>query len=150
MNLGDAQAWFTAGAIVVMVGGAGHMVLALVDTVRPTYFAPVETSVKPEMEATGIRLVPMIGGRNAEPSMWRVWLGINIGIGLGALTVGLLCLFIAAHDFNMVEQTSAIRLLTLGFSIGFLVLSLRFWFSLPAFFSAGATACFAVAMVLST
>jgi hypothetical protein len=38
----------------------------------------------------------------------------------------------------------------LGFSIAYLVLSLRFSFYVPAFFSAGATACFAVAMVLST
>jgi hypothetical protein len=150
MSMGDAQAWFAAGAIVVMVGGAGHMILALVDTVRPTYFAPIETSLKPGMEATGIRLVPMIGGSGAKPSMWRVWLGINIGIGLGALTIGLLCLLIATHDFRLVEHTDAIRLLTLGFSIAYLVLSLRFWFYLPAFFSAGATACFAVAMVLST
>jgi hypothetical protein len=106
VNAGAAQAWFIAGTIVAMVAGGGHGLLALVDTVRPTYFAPIESSVKPVVEGTGIRL-------------------------------------------RLVERIDAIRPLTIAFSAAYLVLSLRFWFYLPAILTGMATACFTVATVLS-
>jgi hypothetical protein len=81
--------------------------------------------------------------------MWRVWLGINIGIGLGVFAFGLLCLLIATHDFKLVERIDAIRPLTIAFPAAYLALSLRFWFYGPALLTATATACFTVATVLS-
>jgi hypothetical protein len=144
VNAGAAQAWFIAGTIPLMLAGGGHVLLALIDTVRPTYFAPIDRSVKPVVEGTGIRLV----GR-ATPSMWRVWLGIHITHGLGIFTFGLLCLLIATHDFTLVERIDAIRPLTIAFSAGLLAVSLRFFFYGPAIITATATACFTVATVLS-
>ena len=144
MNAGAAQAWFIAGTIPFILAGGLHALAALRDTVRPTYFAPIERSVKPVVEGTGIRLV----GR-ATPSMWRVWLGINITFGLGILTFGLLCLLIATHDFNLVERIDAIRPLTIAFSTALLAVSLRFFFYGPVIITATATACFTVATVLS-
>ena len=144
VNAGAAQAWFVAGTIPLMVAGGLHALLALLDTVRPTYFAPIERSVKPVVEGTGIRLV----GR-ATPSMWRVWLGINITFGLGILTFGLLCLLIATHDFELVERIDAIRPLTIAFSGALLAVSLRFFFYGPVIITGIATACFTVAAVLS-
>jgi hypothetical protein len=140
-----AQAWFIGGTIPLILAGGGHVLIALVDTVRPTYFAPIDGSVKPEVEGTGIRLV----GR-ATPSMWRVWLGINITHGLGIFAFGLVCLLIATHDFNLVERIDAIRPLTIAFSAALLAVSLRFFFYGPAIITGIATACFTVATVLST
>jgi hypothetical protein len=145
----DAQAWFIAGTIPLLVGGGAHVLATLVDTVRPTYFAPVEGAVKPEMERTGIRLVPMFGASGSRPSVWRVWLGIHISHGLGVLTVGLLLLLIATYDFALVDRMDAIRPLAIAFSIAYLVLSLRFWFYGPAILTGMATTCFTVATVLS-
>jgi hypothetical protein len=139
-----AQAWFIGGTIPLILAGGGHVLIALVDTVRPTYFAPIDGSVKPEVEGTGIRLV----GR-ATPSMWRVWLGINITHGLGIFAFGLVCLLIATHDFNLVERIDAIRPLTIAFSAALLAVSLRFFFYGPAIITGIATACFTVATVLS-
>jgi hypothetical protein len=144
VSAGAAQAWFIAGTIVVMVAGGGHALLALFDTVRPTFFAPIESSVKQGMEGTGMRLV-----RSARPSMWRVWLGINIGIGSGVFAFGLLCLLIATHDFKLIERIDGIRPLTIAFPAAYLALSLRFWFYLPALVTAVGTACFTIATVLS-
>ena len=141
-----AQAWFIAGTIVAIVAGALHMVYALVDTVRPTYFAPVDRSVRPAMEGTGLRLGRRFGARR---SLWSVWLGIHIGFGLGILLFGLLCLAIAADDFSLVERVDAIRPLTIAFSAGYLALSLRFFFSAPAIITGVATACFTIATLLS-
>jgi hypothetical protein len=149
MNAGAAQAWFIAGAIMAMLGGGGHGLLALVDTVRANYFVPNDGSLKPGMEATGMRLVRMLGGGDASPSMWRIWLGINIGIGIGVFSFGLLCLLIAAYDFELVERIYAIRPLTIAFSASLLAVSLRFWFYGPTFLTGTATLCFTVATVLS-
>jgi hypothetical protein len=149
MDAGAAQAWFVAGTIPLMFGGGMHVLATLVDTVRPTFFAPIDDSVRPELERTGIRLRRMFGGSGATPSMWRVWLGIHISHGLGVFAFGLLCLLIATHDFKLVEDIGAIRPLTIAFSAAYLVLSWRFWFYGPAILTGSATACFTVATVLS-
>jgi hypothetical protein len=150
VNAGAAQAWFVAGAIVFMVAGAVHGLMTLVDTVRPTFFAPIEGSAKPTVEATGIRLRRMLPhGSDATPSMWRVWLGIHISHSIGIFTFGLLCLMLATHDFTLVERIGAIRPLTIAFSAAYLALSLRFFFYGPAVVTGLATACFTIATVLS-
>jgi hypothetical protein len=149
MNASAAQAWFIAGTIPFILAGGLHALGALVDTVRPTFFAPIERSAKPVTEGTGIRLVRMFGGSGATPSMWRVWLGIHISHGLGIFTFGLLCLLLATHDFELVESIDAIRPLTIAFSAAYLALSLRFFFYGPAIITGTATACFTVATVLS-
>jgi hypothetical protein len=149
VSSGAAQAWFIAGTIPLMVAGAAHVVGTLIDTVRPTFFTPVEASVRPVTESTGIELVRMFGGSGARPSMWRVWLGIHISHGLGVFTFALLCLLIATHDFELVKDIDAIRPLTVAFSAAYLALSVRFWFYGPALISGTSTACFSIATVLS-
>jgi hypothetical protein len=149
VNSGAAQASFIAGAIVFMLAGGLHALGALLDTVRPTFFTPLEDSAKTATEGTSIRLVRMFGVGGARPSMWRMWLGFNISHGLGVFTFGLLCLLIATHDFSLVEHVDAIRALTIAFSASYLVLSLRFWFYGPAIVTATATVCFVLAAVLS-
>lgn len=149
MNGGAAQAWFIAGTVPLIIAGGGHMVLALIDTVRPTYFAATEGSAKPVMERTGVRLVHMSGGSGARPSVWRVWLGVHITHGLGIFTFGLLCLLIAIQDFGLVERIDAVRPLTIAFSASLLAVSLRFFFYGPVIITGTSTACFTVAAVLS-
>ena len=145
MSTGAAQTWFIAGTIPLIVAGALHVIAALVDTVRPTFFTPLDRSVRGAVDGTGIRLVG-----TGSPSMWRVWLGIHISHGLGVLTFGLLCLLIAAHDFDLVLEIGALRPLAIAFSAAFLVLSLRFWFYGPVLVTGSALVCFSVATVLSS
>jgi hypothetical protein len=149
VDAGAAQAWFIAGTIPLILAGAGHLVLALIDTVRPTYFAPSDVSVKPGMEGTGIELVRMSGSSGAKPSLWRVWLGVHMTHGLGIFTFGLLCLLIASQDFELVETIDAIRPLAIAFSGSLLAVSLRFFFYGPVLITGASTACFVVATVLS-
>jgi hypothetical protein len=138
-----AQAWFIAGTIVAMLAGGLHVVLTMVDTVRPTYFTPRDRSLKPAMENTRMRF-----GGSAAPSMWNAWLGFNLSHGIGVFTFGLLCLLIAIHDFGLIERIDAIRPLTIVFSAVYFAVSLRFWFYGPALITGTATACFTVATVL--
>jgi hypothetical protein len=141
-----AESWFIAGTIPLMVAGGAHALGALVDTVRPTFFHPIDTSVRATMEGTGIRLRHMFpGGSGSRPSMWRAWLGFNISHGLGIFAFNLLCLLIATYDFTLVEEIGALRPLTIAVSGAYFILSLRFWFYAPAIASGVATACFALA-----
>ena len=148
MTDGAAPWFFIAGTAVAMGAGGLHVVYALVDAVRPTYFAPVDSAVEPTMEGTTIRLtsdVPV----GPTPSMWSVWIGVHIVFGMGLFTFGLLCLVIAIHDFHLVESIAAIRPVTIGFSALSLAVALRFFFYGPVLITGAATACFTVATVLS-
>jgi len=150
VNADAAQAWFIAGTIPLILAGGLHVLATLLDTVRPTFFTPIESSAKAAVEGTGIRLRRMFpGGSGATPSMWRVWQGVHLTHGLGIFTFGLLCLLIATHDFELVERIDAIRPLTIAFSGALLAVSFRFWFYVPAIIAGTATACFAIATVLS-
>ena len=152
MTAGAAPTFFVAGSIVFMVAGGLHVLGTLVDTVRPTYFAPIDRSVKAVIEGTGIRFRSMFppAGSGATPSLWRVWLGIHITHGLGAFAFGLLCLVIAGHDFRLVEQIAVLRPLTIAISVAYLVVCLRFFFYAPTVLVGIATACFTMATVLSS
>ncbi len=142
--MNGAQAWFVAGTAPLILAGGLHALAALRDTFRPTYFDPIDRSVRPIVDGTGIRLVG-----KGKPSMWRVWLGVHILFGLGIFTFGLLLLLIAAQDFALVEDIAAIRPIAIAFSAACLVVALRFFFWGPMIITATATVCFTVAAVLS-
>jgi hypothetical protein len=144
MDAAAAQGWFIAGTIPPMLAGGLHVLYTLVDTVRPTYFTPIERWVKSAMEGTRMRF-----GGSAAPSMWRAWLGFNLSHGLGAFAFGLLCLLIATSDFGLVERTDAIRAFAIALPAAYLAISLRFWFYAPAILSAASAACFTIALALS-
>jgi hypothetical protein len=149
VNQGATQAWFTAGAIVFVVAGGLHALGALLDTVRPTFFAPIEDSVKPVMESSGMRFRRLFPGDAAKPSMWKFWLGFNVSHGLGAFTFGMFSLLIAAYNFKLVDRIDAIRPLTIAVSSAYLAISLRYWFYGVVIITGTATACFIVSAVLS-
>ena len=145
---GAAQAFFVAGTVPLIVFGALHTLGTLLDTRRPTFFTPVDDAVREQLQGTGIRLLPLVGGSDDRPSMWRVWLGIHVSHGLGISVFGLLCLLIAVHDAALVEQVDGLQPLTIAFSAALLVLSVRFWFWGPLLITGTSTTCFAAAALL--
>jgi len=147
--VGAAEGWFVAGTVPLLVAGGGHAVAALVDTVRVTFFTPVDPAVARAMDGTGVRLVRMFGTRGERPSMWQMWRGIHLSHGIGAFTFGLVCLLLAAHDFALVGEIGGLRALTIAFPATFLAISLRFWFYGPTAITAASTACFAVSALLA-
>lgn len=149
MNAGAAQALFIVGSSVFVAAGGGHALLALVDVLRPTAFAPIDRSVQSDMEGTGMRFRRPFPGDESRPSMWRFWLGFNISHGLGACAFGLLCLLIGAYDFKLVERVDAIRPLTIAVAAAYFAIALRFWFNAVAIMTGVATASFVAAAVLS-
>jgi hypothetical protein len=149
VSFGDAQAWFIAGTIPMMLAGGGHVVLTVFDAVRPTFLTPIEDSVRPQMKGTGMRFRALFPGDGATPSLWRFWLGFNLSHGLGVLAFGLLCLLIAAHDFDLVERISGLRALTIAIPAAYLTISFIFWFYLTSLVAVVATVCFTVSAVVA-
>ncbi len=149
MDADAAQAWFIAGTIPAMLAGGLHVLYTLVDTVRPTHFAPIDPSVQTAMAGTGMRFGRRFGGNGARMSIWGAWLGFNISHGLGVFTFGLLFLLIATNDFALIEHVDAIRALTIAVPAIYLAVSLRFWFYGPAIITATSTACFTISALVS-
>lgn len=149
MSSGAAQTWFIAGAIPLILAGGGHMVMAVLDAVRPTFLTPIRDSVRSEMEGDGMQFRALFRGDPATPSVWRLWLGFNLSHGLGVVAFGLLCLLIGVHDFGLVEHIGGLRALTIAVPAAYLAISLVFWFYAINLIAVGATACFIVSAVLA-
>src|SRR5262245_57650141 len=125
------------GSIFAFMGG-GHAALALVDVIRPTWFAPSDDAVRLAMKSTGVRLT---GGR---ANMWDAWLGFNLSHGLGVFLFGAATGWLGLN----IEHVAVARwVLALVVVIGliYFLLSVRFWFFAPAVGSAIATTCFVAA-----
>ncbi|HEX8119789.1 MAG TPA: hypothetical protein VF549_00855 [Solirubrobacteraceae bacterium] len=145
---GAAEGFFIAGSIPPILAGGAHGLHALRDAFRPRAFAPIDRSVQPVMAGTGIRLRRWFGGDGAEPSVWRVWLGVHMTHGLGIFTFGLLCLLIALQDYALVERIDVLRPMAIAFSAALLAICLRFFFYGPVIVATTSTVCFTLAAVL--
>jgi hypothetical protein len=141
-----AETWFIAGTAILMAAGGGHALVALLDMVRPTFFTPIDDSVRSAMERTGFRFRRLFPRANdVSPTMWRLWLGFNASHGLGVFSFGLVCLLIAVHDYTLVERIGALQPLTIAFPAVYFVIAIRYWFYGPALVTVGACACFTAA-----
>jgi hypothetical protein len=149
MSFGDAQTWFIAGTIPMMLAGGGHVLLTVFDAARPTFFAPIGDSARPGMEGAGMRFRSLFPGDDATPSIWKFWLGFNLSHGLGVFAFGLLCLLIATHDFALVERISGLQALTIAVPVVYFAISLVFWFYVTTLVTIAATVCFTVSAVLA-
>jgi hypothetical protein len=142
----EAKAWFIIGASLLMAAGGGHALATLVDMVRPTFFRPIDLSVRSAMESTGFRFRTLFPGNDdVTPTMWRLWIGFNASHGIGVFVFGLLCVLIAAHDFALVTDIGALRPLTIAVAGVYVALSVRFWFYVPTIIAGCACACFTIA-----
>lgn len=148
--MGAPQTWLAVGAILFIAAGGAHALLALIDTVRPTWFTPIDDSVRSVMDGTGVRFRRPFPGNEARPSIWSAWLGFNVSHGLGAVTFGLFSLLISSYDFGLYTRIDAMWPLTVVVSAAYFAIALRYWFNGVMLLTGAATACFTVAAVLAT
>ena len=146
----SARDWFILGTLPMIVFGGAHLLLVLVDEVRPTFLTPVDDSLRPRLESTTLRFRLLFPGGHANArSMWRAWLGFNVSHALGLLTTGVLLLSLALHDFSIVRDVAVIQPLTIAVSAGYLAASLRYWFYAPSLIFATSLAGFVVSALRS-
>jgi hypothetical protein len=84
-----------------------------------------------------------------QTTMWRAWLGFNISHGIGVLFFGLIYLTLALSDFTLMAKITVLPYLAFAVSVGYLVLSVKYWFHIPAIGSGVGAACFLGSLFLA-
>jgi len=133
-----ASALVIAGGSIFVLMGLVHGLVSLADVFRPSQFAPADDSVRVAMKSTTVRFL------KARANVWDAWLGFNISHGLGMLIFGTAAVYLGASLEHMAVAQSAL-LIPATIAATYFLLSMRFWFWLPATSSAVAVICFMAA-----
>lgn len=127
-----------ASAAILAVVGALHVYGTLFDS----DLSPRDPALQKRMREVS----PVI---TDETTMWRAWIGFNVGFGMGAMLHGLVYAFLAVAHARLLFGSRF--LLAAGFlmSGGFTALSRRYLFKIPAFCFGVSLACYVASIVLA-
>lgn len=137
----EAKYFFIFGAVPFILLGAIHILYSLRDVWTPRKLTPYDDSVRVSMQKSTLALTK-------QTTMWRAWLGFNISHGIGVLFFGLVYLILALTDIVLLSKVTLLPLLALAVSASYFVLSVKYWFHIPAIGSGIGAACFLIALVL--
>ena len=132
---------FILGTLPFILLGAIHILYSLMDVRKPRKLSPHDDSLRLAMQQSTLALTK-------QTTMWRAWLGFNISHGIGVLFFGVIFLTLALHDFTLMSRVWLLPCLAVAVSAGYLVLSVKYWFRIPAIGSGIGAACFLAALVL--
>lgn len=138
----EAKYFFVFGAVPFILLGAIHILYSLRDAWTPRKLTPYDDSVRVSMEKSTLRLT-------RQTTMWRAWLGFNVSHGIGVLFFGLVYLILAVSAPALLSKVILLPVLALAVSTSYLVLSIKYWFHIPAIGSAIGAACFLAALILA-
>ena len=130
-----ARYLYILGSIPFLLLGGLHFVYSLMDTVTPRKIVPRDRALIPQMEASALRIT-------AETNVWRAWLGFNLSHGLGVFFFGFVYLALAAQSFALLQAAPALLFAAPVIAIVYLVLSVKYFFRVPAMGSAVGAVCF--------
>ena len=136
-----AECLLIAGGAIYLLLGSIHALYTLLDLHRPRRIVPADAALIDRMRGTTVRL------SRGGSTMWDAWMGFNLSHSLGAILFGLGCIAAGIGLWGLVP-TKASLLIPVAVSTLYLVLALRFWFKVPAFGTAIATALLAGAWLL--
>ena len=132
---------FKAGACIFISLGIGHFSGTLVDMATPFLFTPVDIRVKKDMIASTMLITD-------RTSLWDAWMGFNLSHGFGVLIFGLAFLLLAHKRFESIVSLKFVYPLCIFVALVYFVLSLIFWFYLPAIGCFSGLMCFVVSFAL--
>jgi hypothetical protein len=137
----EAKYVFILGTMPFIVLGAIHIIYTLMDIRVPRKLTPYDDSVRVSMQKSTLALTK-------QTTMWRAWVGFNISHGIGVLFFGLIYLTLALSDFTLLSKVTPLPYLAFAVSVSYLVLSVKYWFHIPAIGSGIGAACFLVSLFL--
>lgn len=92
-----------------------------------------------------LRVAPL--GITSETNMWRAWIGFNLSHGFGAMGFGLLYVYLGTfHSDFLLGATPLLRAAPVIASL-YVVMALRYWFSIPAIGTGMGAFCFWVGLI---
>ena len=137
----EAKYVFILGTMPFIVLGAIHIIYTLMDIRVPRKLTPYDDSVRVSMQKSTLALTK-------QTTMWRAWVDFNISHGIGVLFFGLIYLTLALSDFTLLSKVTLLPYLAFAVSVSYLVLSVKYWFHIPAIGSGIGAACFLVSLFL--
>lgn len=96
-----------------------------------------------------------LGMKNTSPkltkktSMWSAWLGFNYSHSFGVLWVPMTYVYLAIFQFQVLQNSLWLMFMLPGMCLVYVVLSKRYWFSIPYYGSVVALVCAFLACVLN-
>lgn len=138
----EAKYLFILGTLPFILLGAVHIAYILMDIQTPRKLTPYDDSVRLAMQGSSLALT-------RQTTMWRAWLGFNLSHGIGVLFFGLIYLILAFSDSSLLAKVWPLPVLAVAISVSYLLLSIKYWFHIPAIGSGVGAACFIVALVLT-
>ena len=136
-----AQVLLFTGALVFFVFGANHGILTLRDLSLPRTFTPTDESVRRAMQKSRLAI-------NPRTNLWDAWLGFNLSHSLGLVLFGGGLIVAAWRHFPVFAQSPLMQVTALVVAAAYLILSVRFWFWVPAIGVGVGLACFLTAAFL--
>jgi hypothetical protein len=126
------------GGGIFLVLGLMHALYTFLDIRRPRRLVPQDPSVAAAMAGSQLRLAR--GGT----TMWRAWVGFNFSHSLGVVLFGALCIG-AGGALGTLTMPAWMLLVLVVIGLGYLGLSLLYWFRIPTAGIALGTACLLIA-----
>lgn len=127
-----------ASAAIFLVAGALHLYGTLFDD----DLSPRDPALRTRMREVS----PVI---TDETTMWRAWIGFNVGFGMGAMLHGLLYAFLAIGHSRLLFGSRYLIAVGLAMTGGFCALSRVILFRIPFLCFGASLACYVASIVLS-
>jgi len=125
---------FVAGAVPFLILGILHIVYTLMDERRPRRIVPRDRALADAMRASTLVLT-------RQTTVWRAWIGFNLSHGLGIVLFAAGLLHMATLHFEAVRAAAPeVVFAAPAVAAVYFLLSLRYWFSVPAIGSGVGTA----------
>jgi hypothetical protein len=119
-------ALFVAGSVPFVVLGLAHIVYSIADASRPARIVPREPALIESMKAGRLVIT-------RQTTVWRAWIGFNISHGVGVFLFGLVVLSGALIGFEAnFKAMPALFYASPAVAAVYLILSLKYWFRIPA------------------
>ncbi len=131
---------YVIGALPFIVLGALHTLYTVLDEFAPRRLAPKDPSL-----VTTLRMAPL--GLTSETNMWRAWIGFNLSHGIGAMGFGLLYAYLGVVHAEFLLQATPLLLAAPIIASLYLMMALRYWFSIPAIGTGLGAICFWIGLI---
>lgn len=127
--------FYIAGCIPFLALGILHTVYTIADKYNPKKLVPYKSDVIELMKESSLAITK-------ETNMWRAWVGFNISHGIGMLFFSVSYLYLSIFQHYFLESSLYFICAAPIISFTYLVLSKKYWFSIPAIGSAIGLLCF--------
>lgn len=126
---------YIAGCIPFLALGILHTAYTIADTYNPKKLIPYKSGVMGLMKESTLAITK-------ETNVWRAWVGFNISHGIGILFFSATYLYLSISHAFLLESSLFFMSAAPIISLTYLVLSKKYWFSIPTIGSAIGLLCF--------